>query len=218
MAVDQFAGRGQTTKEWHSEKGKNLTFSILLQPNFLRLVDQFRLTIAVSLAMCQYLERFIPSEKVKIKWPNDIYVENRKIAGILIENIVQKQDWKYAIIGIGINVNQAMFPDFIRERATSLKLETGREADFDLQQELKFICNLIELEYLALEKASQQNKATDWKSTCYTRRLYLRNVTHEFLIHAIPVAGKIRGITNEGKLLIDFNGHVTDFGLKEVKF
>src|SRR5690606_4492328 len=100
MAVDQYAGKGQKGTSWQSEPGKNLTFSLLLTPAFLDPKNQFSLTVAMSLAVARWLESLLRAA-VTIKWPNDIYVSDRKIGGILIENILKGNIWKSAIVGIG---------------------------------------------------------------------------------------------------------------------
>ncbi|HZX59878.1 MAG TPA: biotin--[acetyl-CoA-carboxylase] ligase, partial [Mucilaginibacter sp.] len=109
MADDQHAGRGQQNNRWHSEPGKNLTFSLLLRPSFLSVTRQFDLTRAVSMGIIEALRPFL-GEKLKIKWPNDIYYEDRKMGGILIENTLQSNQIKNSVIGIGLNINQEAFP------------------------------------------------------------------------------------------------------------
>src|SRR5690606_26474526 len=120
MAVDQHDGRGQKGTLWQSEPGKNLTASLLLTPTFLDPKQQFVLTAAISLAITRWLASLTHVE-VKIKWPNDIFIGDRKIGGILIENILKGKTWKSAVVGIGINVNQTSFPPEIQTRATSVK-------------------------------------------------------------------------------------------------
>src|SRR5690606_41931008 len=105
MAVDQYNGRGQKDAVWQSEPGKNLTFSMLLMPTFLEPKQQFVLPAAISLAVARWLES-LTRVTVKIKWPNDIYIGDREIGGILIENILKGKTTKSANTGIGINVNQ----------------------------------------------------------------------------------------------------------------
>ena len=111
MAENQFAGRGQMQNGWFTEAGKNLTFSLLLNPEFLDLNDQFDLNRAVSLGVYDTLVPLL-GEQLKIKWPNDNYYADYKIGGILIENLVQATQIRHAIIGIGLNVNQEVFPKF----------------------------------------------------------------------------------------------------------
>ena len=155
MAVEQYAGRGQVGTQWESEKGKNLTASILLYPSFISPTNQFNLSIAVSLGIRDALHNILKQE-VWIKWPNDIYVNNKKIGGILIENILQGSTWKYAIIGIGINVNQTAF-------STDAKNPTS-----------------------------------------------IREILHESYV--------IVDIDTNGRLVVDFNGHLSAFNFKEIEY
>src|SRR5581483_6581831 len=108
-AVEQYAGKGQRGSSWLSAPGMNLTFSLLLEPKFLSLNNQFWLTKALALALAEFVASVLPNTLVSIKWPNDIYVNDCKIAGILVENILEKSTIKFCIAGIGINVNQDSF-------------------------------------------------------------------------------------------------------------
>ena len=110
LADRQSAGRGQRGNTWESEPGKNLTFSVLLRPDGLHASQQFRISQAVSLAITDTLDGFLPEGiEAKVKWPNDIYVGNRKICGILIENTLCGAAIQHSIIGIGLNINQRDF-------------------------------------------------------------------------------------------------------------
>lgn len=210
MAVDQNRGRGQKGTVWQSEPGKNLTFSLLLTPAFLDPKQQFVLTAAVSLAVAQWLETLIHAD-VHIKWPNDIYVGDRKIGGILIENILKGRTWKSSIVGIGLNINQTVFPAGISERATSVKQILHR--DCQLSALLPDLCKHIEREYLEL-KAGRCGPILG----NYTRRLYRINELHPYLIDGIKVHGILRGVTETGRIQLDFNGHLVDFDIKEIAF
>lgn len=105
----QLAGRGQRETSWESEAGKNLLFSTLLHPTFLKADEQFQLSRLVSLALVETLQRYAPEEQFTIKWPNDIYWKDLKIAGILIENDLQGNQITDSIVGVGLNVNQTVF-------------------------------------------------------------------------------------------------------------
>lgn len=110
LADRQSTGRGQRGNTWESEPGKNLTFSVLLRPDGLHASQQFRISQAVSLAITDTLDGFLPEGiEAKVKWPNDIYVGNRKICGILIENTLCGAAIQHSIIGIGLNINQRDF-------------------------------------------------------------------------------------------------------------
>ena len=210
MAVDQFAGRGQKGTSWHSEPGKNLTFSTFLTPLFLNPKHQFSLTVAISVAVVQWLESLL-HVAVKVKWPNDIYIGNKKIGGILIENILKGKDWKSAVVGIGINVNQTDFPETIREQTTSIKQILHK--DSNIRELLSELCKHIEREYLILKK-----RGFEMQLALYKQHLYRLGESHPFLIDGIKVDGKLCGVTDTGRLMIDFNGYVVDFDIKEVAF
>src|SRR5690606_20336083 len=118
---------------WLSQKGMNLTFSILLRPDFLEPKKQFLLTMAISLAIAEALQNILGGiHHVQVKWPNDIYVDGEKIAGILIENSIRGKHWNHAVVGIGLNVNQEQFQEVGLKRngqvgsPTSLKLLTAK--------------------------------------------------------------------------------------------
>ncbi len=209
MAVEQYAGRGQVGTQWESEKGKNLTASILLYPSFISPTNQFNLSIAVSLGIRDALHNILKQE-VWIKWPNDIYVNNKKIGGILIENILQGSTWKYAIIGIGINVNQTAFSTDAKN-PTSIR-EILHES-YVIENLIDEICNLIELHYLEL-KSGEQNKQKEQ----YMQYLLGRNEQRFFKIDGVSVEGKIVDIDTNGRLVVDFNGHLSAFNFKEIEY
>ncbi len=210
MAVDQHDGRGQKGTVWQSEPGKNLTFSLLLTPLFLDPKQQFVLTAAISLAVVRWLEE-LTHVAVTIKWPNDIYVGDRKIGGILIENILKGKTWKSAVVGIGINVNQTDFPAAIRQRTTSVKQILHR--DCQVPELLPDLCKHIEREYIALKTSR-----FDTVLTAYKQRLYGLGKLRQYLVEGINVSGVLQGVSETGRLHIDFNGHVVDFDIKEITF
>ena len=166
MADSQYAGRGQQQNRWHSEPGKNLTFSLLLRPVFLPVTQQFDLTRAVSLGIVNALRPYLGPE-LKVKWPNDIYYKNAKLGGILIENLLQGAQIKNAIIGIGLNINQEIFP---AEAGNPVSMKQILHRDYDLKIILSEICKNIETGYLNLKAGRFE---TVRKS--YLERLYLLN-------------------------------------------
>ncbi|MCX6231531.1 MAG: biotin--[acetyl-CoA-carboxylase] ligase [Bacteroidetes bacterium] len=127
-ANSQTAGKGQKGNSWESEADKNLTFSFILHPVLINPSEQFLLNKAISLGITDYLKTKINTLAVKIKWPNDIYAGEKKIAGILIENEILGNTLETAIVGIGLNINQLKFSDKI-PNPTSLALITGMESD-----------------------------------------------------------------------------------------
>jgi BirA family biotin operon repressor/biotin-[acetyl-CoA-carboxylase] ligase len=148
MASSQFAGKGQRGNNWISEPGKNLTFSVLLRPSFLPLNKAHLLTHLGGLAVLKTVASYCIN--TSIKWPNDIYVSNNKIAGVLVENVIGENKIKQCIMGIGLNVNQTDFPTVLD--ATSLKKQTQME--HNLENVLNSICENIE-EYYYLLATSQ---------------------------------------------------------------
>jgi len=126
FAHEQTKGKGQRNKQWLSAPNKNIILSLIVQPFGLRTNELFLLSMSVAIGV----QNFFNSQaggKTKIKWPNDMYWRDRKAGGILIENIIQGEEWKYAIIGIGLNINQTDFGEF--NRAISLKQITGKTYD-----------------------------------------------------------------------------------------
>ena len=210
MAVDQSDGRGQKGTVWYSEPGKNLTFSLLLTPTFLNPKHQFALTMAISLAVVQWLET-LTITNIKIKWPNDIYVGNKKIAGILIENILKGKTWKSAVVGIGININQTTFHPDIKKRTTSLKQILHR--DCQLTALLSDLCTHLTQAYASLKSGQHETLLSE-----YRQRLYRLNEQHPYLVDGINVPAVLRGVTETGRLQLDFNGHLVDFDIKEIAF
>ncbi len=194
-AVEQYAGKGQRGSSWLSSPGANLTFSVLLEPRFLSLADQFWLTKALALAVADFISSMLPGMLVWIKWPNDIYVADRKIAGILVENILEKSSIKFCIAVIGINVNQDVFDPSL-PNPTSLKIASGK--DFDLNDCLEKLCSSIESYYLKLRNADY--KGLD---ALYHKLLYKKDVLSSFMLNDESFKGAIKEVTAEGHLLIN---------------
>jgi BirA family transcriptional regulator, biotin operon repressor / biotin---[acetyl-CoA-carboxylase] ligase len=210
MAENQFAGRGQADNQWHSEPGKNLTFSLLLKPAFLGVLNQFDLTRAVSLGVVDALAPLL-GDKLKIKWPNDIYYADNKLGGMLIENLVQGGTIKNAVIGIGLNVNQENFPGDA-SNATSLKQILHE--DYDLRILLSEICCHIEAYYLNLKAGK-----IDFVRKAYLKRLYWLNENRSFKMPNGIFEGTIINVKDNGLLVVkDNNGAEAEFSLKEIEF
>ncbi len=129
MAREQTAGRGQRGNSWEAEAGKNITLSLILRPVELPAARQFELSEAVALAVADTVES-LGIDRVSVKWPNDIYVGDRKIAGILIENALGGTYISRSIVGIGLNINQHEFHSDAPNPVSALQL-TGREYDIE---------------------------------------------------------------------------------------
>ena len=129
-ARSQTAGRGQRGNGWEAEPGKNLSFSLLLRPDGIEARRQFFISQAVALGITDALRHLLPGHEVLIKWPNDIYVGNRKICGILIENSLAGQRIAHSIAGIGINVNQEQFLSDAPNPVSVIQL-TGKSTELE---------------------------------------------------------------------------------------
>lgn len=209
MAVKQSAGRGQIGNTWHSEAGKNLTFSLVLYPSFLPIDQQFELTKAISLALNDVLSSYF-GPSAKIKWPNDCYINDKKIGGILIENSIQGNQIKHSIIGVGLNVNQSDFPSELIN-ATSFNQAFSKE--HELMTVLGEICSAIEARYLQLKAGNL--KEIDAQ---YLNNLYLLNQWNIYRINGCLQNGKICGIDSQGQLQVEIDNQIQSFGLKEIAF
>lgn len=211
VAKHQTFGRGQLGTTWVSEQGKNLTFSLLINFNNFKIQDQFYLSMAVSLGLISALRHFV-SVSLKIKWPNDILAEKDKIAGILIENILKSATINYAVIGIGLNVNQEKFPADI-ENVTSLKKIAG--IDFNINELLSTILESIK-KYVSFIKVEAY---ADLKKM-YLMELYKINTPAMFEDNNDTVfLGKIVSVDKNGRLVIELENETTrKFNLKEIKF
>lgn len=203
----QTAGRGQRGNTWESHPGMNLTFSVILKPTFLAIKDQFLLSMITSLAIRDCLAAMC-SDPVFIKWPNDILIKQSKICGTLIENQLIGEQFSYAVVGIGLNINQQQFNI---PMATSLSLIVGK--DFDLQDILEGLLSHLESRYLQL----RQGRAQDLKED-YLKHLYRLNEHHTFQSGDDQFWGKILGIDDQGRLRVLIRDQEKDFGVKEISF
>ncbi len=204
---NQTAGRGQQGNFWEAQPGKNLTFSLLLTPTFLQPKDQFYLNMVISLGIYDYLSPLVHTP-VTIKWPNDILIANRKVSGILIENVLNGGKYMVAVVGIGLNVNQL---DFKVGGATSLRLETSN--DYILSDELDEVLGHIEARYLMLKRGDFSRLVED-----YLQRLLGYQQKLLFEVAGQPIEGIINGIDEAGRLKVRFGDLEKFFNNKEIKF
>jgi BirA family transcriptional regulator, biotin operon repressor / biotin---[acetyl-CoA-carboxylase] ligase len=209
LAQHQKKGRGQQGNSWESEFGKNLLASFILFPQFLTAAKQFYLSKIVSLALFDFLKS--ETNEVSIKWPNDIYIQNKKIAGILIENSVKGMNVSSAIIGIGLNLNQE---NFISEapNPVSLKQITGKDYNSETVAGQISECFFIWYEKL---HAGYFNEI----DTNYYNQLFRVNEWALFSKQGIQFEAKISGIGEFGQLILEErNGVFSEYMFKEVEF
>ncbi len=196
----QTHGKGQRGAKWSSEQAKNLMFTILLKPSFLTAIDLFRLNIAVSLSIYDTLAALnVPA--LSVKWPNDIFVGNNKIGGVLIENVLTGNKIGSALIGIGLNVNQR---EFDIPSATSLCVVLDQK-ELDRGFLLEKFCENLENRYLKLPFEEWTNLKNQFEAN-----LFRREEWHSFRKDNEEFRGRIKGITKFGQLLIE-----TEFGLNQ---
>ena len=202
---NQTNGRGQFGNKWHSEEGKNITACIIYRPKFLQIQNIFALSMAVSLAMYDLLTYFLGKKHdIKIKWPNDILVDGKKICGILIENIFRGSSLDYSLVGIGLNVNQGNFPKLLCN-AISLKACLGE--DLDLKIVLELLCLKIEKRYLQ----TRNDQLEDIKKS-YSKRLFLYGEEAEYLkSNGEKILGSIVNVGFDGALELRYKSGKSDF-------
>ena len=205
----QTSGRGQAGNKWESEENKNLLISIVLYPSLIRPEDQFLLSMAVSLGICDFLNHFISD--ISIKWPNDIYVNNDKIAGILIENSIQEDSIEHTIAGIGVNINQEKFLSDA-PNPVSLSIVTGRQ--YDLADCLRQLSGELDKRYKQLI-----GKDFDLLRRDYLSLLYRRNQWYGFQDQDGIFTGRITDVTAMGRLKVEReNGIISEYSFKEIDF
>ncbi len=208
---NQTIGRGQIGRFWESEPEKNLTFSLILYPRFLFPARQFLLSQAISLALVDCLELYeLPH--LKVKWPNDIYVGNRKIAGILIQNVLSSTQVQSSVVGIGLNVNQAVFKS-PAPNPTSLFLE--KKQNYALDRLFAQLCEALERRYLQLRAGDSKTIEQSYLKLLYR---YQELASFQVATTGNTFVGTICGLTSAGKLLIEQNDATVAYGLREIRF
>ena len=194
----QTAGRGQTGNSWESEEGKNVLCSILLPPA----KNLYFLNIAVSVAIIRLID-----EQLTIKWPNDIYWKDKKLAGVLLENAIVGSEITYTIAGIGLNVNQTKFVSNA-PNPVSLKQITGKEYDIDqLMQDL----------FEAVNTVLNEPEDVIWSE--YKSHLYRRKGCWPFEDKDGVFEAQIEDVLPTGEIVLsDKNGQVHQYGFKQIKY
>lgn len=208
VARHQANGRGQMGKYWQSKAGKNLTFSVFKRIKGLAFSNQFYLSIITSLALYKTL-KFYNVPNLHVKWPNDILSANKKIAGVLIENIVKKKQLEHSIIGIGLNVNQTNFVSL--RNASSLKLLCSKT--FNLDEILnKFLIELTDY-FKILNTGSFEALKADYES-----KLFRKNKPSTFKNEeGVLFSGFIKGISSSGNLVLLLEDEIIEeFTLNEI--
>ena len=206
LADEQTSGKGQRGASWYSNPAQNLLFSICLDTANMSVNDQFVLTQFVSVSIVNTLKK--TGLNAVIKWPNDVLINHKKIAGVLIENQLKGSRLSSTIVGIGLNINQTEFGDL---KATSIKVETGENTSitefvFSLLHEMNIHWNLV----VNGDFSSLKNK--------YLNDLWLLNQTAKFRDAEGEFKGIIRGVEENGLLKMEKGGKMVTYDLKEISF
>ncbi len=221
VADYQTSGRGQRGNVWRSDSGLNLLFSVLIRPCFVDVASQFSISQITALAIVKYLKD--KGLSAKIKWPNDIYVGDKKICGILIEHSVSGANLSASILGIGVNINQTVFPADA-PNPTSVILESGniaageikdRAQELDRPKELESILtHLFELYEQLRDGYGEQLNAE------YLSCLYRLGEYHDFIEEGNNrITARIKGINRYGCLILEkTDGSVYEYAFQQIKY
>ena len=205
----QTAGRGQVGNGWESEEGKNLLISLILYPLMIIPSDQFVFSQIISLGICDYLQQH--ADNVSIKWPNDVYVNNDKIAGILIEISIIRNEIENVIAGIGLNINQKVFKSDALN-PVSLSMVTG--IDYNTEECLINLAPNLDRRYKQLLQEKRREIDDE-----YLKNLYRAGQWCDFSDSNGIFEGKIVSVTRDGRLQIeDHRGRIYEYSYKEVSF
>jgi BirA family transcriptional regulator, biotin operon repressor / biotin---[acetyl-CoA-carboxylase] ligase len=191
FAHNQYAGKGQHGKQWHSSTGENIILSVIFNTSYLQVSKQFSLSMAIAMA-AHDLFSFYAVTNTYIKWPNDLYWCDRKAGGILVESIIRGKDWQWSIAGIGININQTIFDSSVLN-AVSLKQITGKT--HNPVQLAKELCNYLDQRYNQLINQGTKHLLAEYNSVLYKRgelvKLKKANVLLEVTIKEINEYGQL---------------------------
>jgi BirA family biotin operon repressor/biotin-[acetyl-CoA-carboxylase] ligase len=209
LAEFQSAGKGQGKKLWESEAFKNLLFSIILKPVTKTSTDPFIINKTIALALQQYIAQILPKEKVEIKWPNDLLVNNKKICGILIENNFTGNVLNYSVIGIGLNVNQD-FQNAKHIDASSLRDYKNTELD-----RTEILKNLLEhIEPLIIKALKNDTSAIKQD---FDKALKGHQIVNLYEINQQTVPGIVKSCDDFGRLIVEIDGQDQAFIHGQIK-
>lgn len=210
VADEQTKGRGQEGNVWESEAGKNLTFSLILKPRSVDVADQFFISMAASLAIHSTLSTIV--NEVSIKWPNDIYVGNRKIAGILIENTILGQNIESSIIGVGVNVNQQAFSTWIPNPCSLISI-TGKTHDRD-----ELLDSMVRA--FGHQLGTVYHGQFDVLKKEYLSQLYRFETPSAYKVNGEVIEGVIKGVNHFGMLQLMHlkTNEIHEYAFKEIEY
>jgi BirA family biotin operon repressor/biotin-[acetyl-CoA-carboxylase] ligase len=203
FAHNQTEGKGQMGRKWVSEKEANIALSVIIQPSFLTPMQQFHLSACAAVSAHELVSKYAGND-TKIKWPNDLYWQDRKAGGVLIESVIssklspvsnpESRGWLWAIIGIGINVNQTIFPDWL-PNPVSLKQITGKS--FDTVLLAKEFCGMLNKNFIIL-----RNGGFEKIYALYLASLYKKDSAVKFKKGSRIFEATIKTVSQSGKLIV----------------
>ena len=208
----QTEGRGQRGRVWQSDANLNLLCSIVVYPE-LTADKAFYLSMITALALSEAIDDMVNDENTWIKWPNDVLIGNKKVAGILIENQLQGDKINSSIIGVGVNINQIDFGDELR--ATSIK--KAYNVELDIREFLDYFYDEFETEYRRLMSSDDEYLA-QYLVTDYVESLYGRDSVLEFKDSSGSFQGRIQGVDEIGRLRILVGEDIRTYQMGEIQF
>lgn len=209
LAHNQFGGKGQRGSNWSAEKGLNLTISIILYPRNLLAVNQFDLSKMIAVSVAEAIDE-ITGMQSEIKWPNDILLNGKKVAGVLIENSLAGNSITQSIVGIGINVNQLNFDGLPRASSMAKELKT----ELELETVLDKLLSLSNYYYMVAQRGLQERI-----DLLYTAKLFRYKKLGLFKIDGELVTATVIGVKKNGHLEIEIStGQIKNFENKEIEF
>tara|TARA_B100001142_G_C14348697_1_gene661085 strand:- start:4641 stop:5366 length:726 start_codon:yes stop_codon:yes gene_type:complete len=200
----QTSGVGQRGSSWESERSKNLLLSIVIEPDIL-LADRFDVSRLICISICDYLRSL--GLNPKIKWPNDILVDNSKIAGVLIHNLISEGKITHSVVGVGLNVNQIIFSEYF-PKAVSIRNKLGGE--FNLEEVRSSLLDFFEENFFMLKNRNELQIK-------YLEDLFMRDKIALFERENQRFNGIIKSVTLDGLLIVEIAKKSKEFNLKEIK-
>jgi BirA family biotin operon repressor/biotin-[acetyl-CoA-carboxylase] ligase len=209
FAIDQTEGKGQRGKNWVSNPGENITFSVVIRPQQCFQKNFFLFNAFITLVCRDFISRILQMD-VQIKWPNDLFINDRKAGGILIENRFLGENWKWAIVGIGINVNQTQFSEELFT-ATSFKKITNME--YDSIKLAKMLHNNLKD---AIENINQINENYIWEH--YNNYLFKKGQVCAIKINGNETTATLSHVNQQGFMVLEQNGNQFEFQSGEIEW
>ena len=208
FAKEQTHGKGRRGKQWISNKAENIMMSVIVPMQWLGVSRQFELSVAVALSCHDLFQNYILSN-LFIKWPNDIFINDSKAGGILIENVIKGKIWQWSVIGIGLNINQEKFEEGIL-KATSLKIETEKKYD---------VIKLADQLHVILLKRIEELKAGNFEKMLeeYNNHLYARGKIVKLKKQNVVFKTQIKSVSSFGQLITQ-DSIERNFNFDEVEF